>query len=301
LLAGRAAAQDVKLKLGTALEGGGFQNYGMSLIDGLRTADPTMEVKAVTTRGIRDNVSLLEDGKLDIALVFGEMTEELFTATDKPPTRLKVVTVMYSTPGMFVVRADSRYRTIGDLKGRRVVWNPRNGGLAVQARYVMEGIGLDPDKDFEAVYTDNLKQGPEMVIDGAAAALWGSGNRWPGFVTVANSSRGARFIAPTEEEIARIREKYPFFARQVVPANLYPGQYDPIPTVGTWGFVLARGDLDKTAGFRLAAALHKIERANLLHKMLSESTARNTLSAVASTDMLQPGVLEYYKKAGIVK
>ncbi len=36
-----------------------------------------------------------------------------------------------------------------------------------------------------------------MVIDGRAAALWGGGLRWPGFVKVANNPGGARFIAPT--------------------------------------------------------------------------------------------------------
>ena len=30
----------------------------------------------------------------------------------RPPANLKIVAAMYSTPGMFVVRADSPYRTI---------------------------------------------------------------------------------------------------------------------------------------------------------------------------------------------
>lgn len=301
-LSGRdALAQDTKLKLGTALEGGMVQSYGIAFVDGLRVVDPLMEIRAVTTKGIQDNVSLLEEGKLDLGLVFGEITHELFAGVGRPPTKLKAICVMYSLPGMFVVRADSRYRTIDDLKGRRVVWNPRNGGLAVQARYVMQGLGLDPDTDFEPIYITQLREGPEMVIDGRAAALWGAGNRWPGFVAVASSSRGARFIAPDEAQIKEIRTKYPFLARQVVPANLYPGQYEAIPTVGTWGFVLARADLPDKVGFRLAAALYKAERTNLLNKALAESTVKNTLSAVEGTDMLQPGVLEYYRKADLIK
>ena len=296
-----ASAQTTRLTLGTALEGGALQNYGVAFIDGLRIVDPLMEIRAVSTGGVQDNVALLEQGKLDIALVFGEVAHELFAGVGRTPTRLKVISVMYSTPGMFVVRAESRYRTISDLKGRRVVWNIRNGGLALQGRYVMDGLGLDPEKDFEAVYIEKLSDGPEMVLDGTAAALWGGGYRWPGFITVASNTRGARFIAPNETEIARIREKHPFLARLVVPAGLYPGQHEAIPTVGTWSYVLARADLEESSGYRLAASLHKVERANLLNKTLVESTIKNTLSAVSSPDMLNPGVLAYYKKAGLVR
>ena len=278
-----------------------MQSYGVAFVDSLRTIDPLMEIKAVTTKGILDNVALLEEGKLDIALVFGEIAHELFSGIGRPPTKLKVVSVMYSSPGMFVVRADSRYRAIDDLKGRRVVWNIRNGGLAVQARYVMDGLGLDPDKDFEAVYIEKLREGPELVIGGGASALWGSGYRWPGFIAVAGNNRGGRFIVPDEKEIGRIREKHPFLARLVVPAGLYPGQHDAIATAGTWSYVLARADLPESTGFRLASSLHKVERANMLNKTLIESTAKNTLSAVTSPDMLQPGVLAYYKKAGLTQ
>lgn len=298
--AAEASAQGTRISLGTALEGGAVQSYGIAFVDSLRTVDPLMEICSVTTRGILDNVALLEQGKLDIALVFGEIAHELFAGIGRLPTKLKAVSVMYSTPGMFVVRAESRYRTIEDLKGRRVVWNIRNGGLAAQARYVMDGLGLDPDRDFEPIYIEKLREGPELVIGGGASALWGGGYRWPGLIAVTGNPRGGRFVAPNEKEIARIREKHPFLARLVVPAGLYPGQPDPIPTVGTWSFVLARADLEEATGFRLAQGLHKVERANLLNKTLIESTAKNTLSAVANHDHLQPGVLAYFRKAGLV-
>lgn len=294
-------AQSTRISLGTALEGGAIQSYGIAFVDSLRTVDPLMEIRAVTTRGMVENIALLEEGKLDIGLVFGEMAHELFAGIGRPPTKLKAVSVMYSTPGMFVVRAESRYRTIGDLKGRRVVWNIKGGGLAVQARYVMDGLGLDPEKDFEPVYIEQLREGPELVINGGASALWGGGYRWPGFIAVTGNPRGGRFIAPDGMQIARIREKHPFLARLVLPAGLYPGQHEAIPTVGTWSFVLARADLEEQTGFRLAQALHKVERANLLNKTLVESTVKNTLAAVTSHDLLQPGVLAYYRMAGLIR
>src|SRR5215475_9514083 len=151
-----ARAQSVKLTLGTASEGGGFVLYAPALVDLLRSIDPTMEIRAVETKGTSENVPRLEAGSIDLGLVSGEVAYELFTGVNRPVGKLKVISAMYSIPGMFVVRADSRYHSIVDLKGRPVVWNGRGSGLALQGRYVMDGLGLDPDKDFEAIYLDRM-------------------------------------------------------------------------------------------------------------------------------------------------
>lgn len=296
------AAQQGGLKFGTGGEGGGFVVYASAFVDAVKWANPKISVKPLTTRGSLDNVPLLEAGAVDIGLVFGEMAQELFHPKDGPPTQLKVISAAYSSPGMFVVRADTRYRTIKDLIGRPVVWNGRGSGLALQGRYVIEGLGLDPEKDFEAIYTATLIEGPDMVLEGRASALWGAGNRWPGFVRIASDARGARFITPDDEEITRIVDKYPFMRRFSIPAARYPGQSASLLTVGSWSYVLARPNLDTTAGYDLAAALHKAERiGNMFGSQVSETTAQNTLKALPRRDALHPGVERYFREAGLLK
>ncbi len=295
-----AYAQRPTLSLATAPEGGAFVVYAQALLDMLRQVDALLEVRARPTTGSGQNVRLLEAGEVDLALVSGEVAQEVFAGINRPAGQLRVVSAMYSTPGMFVVRADSRYHSILDLKGRRVVWNTRGSGFVVQARYVMEGIGLDMDKDFEGIYIDVLSDGPQMVIEGRAAALWGGGLRWPGFVTVASSPRGGRFVVPTAQEIERIRAKFPFMVPLTVPAGLYPNQYDPIDTVGTWSFILSRADLDDTVGRRLAMDFAKAERTGQLTKHLVQSTAKNTLAAIPRQAVLQPGVAGYYRDIGLL-
>ncbi len=294
----RAHAQQPKITLATAAEGGAFVVYGQALVDMLRSVDAVLEIRSRPSKGSGENVRLLEAGEVDLALVSGEVANEVFAGINRPVGKLKVISVMYSTPGMFVVRADSRYHSITQLKGRPVVWNTPGSGFAVQARYVMDGLGLDMDKDFEPIYLEQLVDGPPMVIDGRAAALWGGGLRWPGFVTVATSPRGARFVVPTAEEVARIRTKYGFMAPLTVPAGLYPGQYDPIDTIGTWSFIMARADLDDAIGRRLAMDLAKAERTGQLTKHLAQTTTKNTLAAIPNTAVLQPGVAKYYREIG---
>ncbi|MGQ0584114.1 MAG: TAXI family TRAP transporter solute-binding subunit [Reyranella sp.] len=300
LMSATAGAQSPPLKLGTATPGGGFPVYGAAFIKAIKGVDPTFEIEEVNTKGSTENVPLLEAGKLDLALVQGEVVQDVFFGAGRPPSTLKVVTAMYASPGMFVVRADSPYRRIADLKGKPVAWGARGSGLVILGRYVVGGLGFDAEKDFEPVYLERAGDGPAMVLDGKVAALWGGGVRWPGFVTVSKAPGGARFLVPDAGEIDRILAKYGFLKRITVPAGTFAGQTAAMPTVGSWSFVLARPGLDEAVGYRLAAALHKVERAGAPSEQLSETTAKNTLDALPMPGVLQPGVARYDKEIGLL-
>src|SRR5207248_8094282 len=95
-------------------------------------------------------------------------------------------------------RPDPRAPKAMGLRGKPIAFGARGSGLVVLARYVLDGLGLDQERDFQAVYLERAGDGPAMVLDGRVAALWGGGVGWPGFTAVASS--GGRFIAPTPEE-----------------------------------------------------------------------------------------------------
>ena len=110
----------------------------------------------------------------------------------------------------------------------------------MQGRYEMDGLGRDVERDFEPTYTEVMTAGPTLVLERKAAAIWGGGLRWPGFVAIAESAYGVRFVAPNADEIERIRARHAFFARLIVPAGTYRAQPDAIATVGTWSMLMVR-------------------------------------------------------------
>ena len=289
-------AQPVKIRLGTATPGGGFPVYGAAFVEAVRRGDPDLEIEAINTKGSTENVPRLEAGTLDIALVQGEVVHEALQGIGRPPADLRVLTAMYPTAGLFVVRADSPYRTIADLKGKAIAWGAQGSGLVILGRYAMDGLGLEAAKDFQPVYLERAGDGPAMVLDGSVAALWGGGAGWPGFAAVAGSKEGARFIAPDSAEIQRILARHPFLKPVTQPAGSFPGQAADIPSVGSWSFVLARPGLDEAIAWRLAKALHAAEAQPL--RQLADTTAKNTL-AVTPAGRLHPGVARFYAEAGL--
>src|SRR5256885_15055800 len=124
---------------------------------------------------------------------------------------------------MVMVRGDSPYRSIADLKGKPIAWGASGSGFVVLARYVFDGLGLDIDKDFSAIYSQSAGDGPKMVLEGRAAAQWGGGVGWPGFVAISNGPAGARFIPPHARGTKRILAENPLLQPNTLPPGRFQG------------------------------------------------------------------------------
>jgi len=290
-----------KVVLGTATKGGGFQLFGETFAAVVNTTDATLQVEPIPTRGSKQNLTYLEEGKIDIGLVEGNAARQALEGIGRAPANLKVVTVMYPNPGMFVVRADSPYQRIEDLKGKPIAFGTRASGLRILASDVLDGIGLQADRDFEAVILEKAADGPRLVLDHKVEALWGAGIGWPGFVQVANGPAGARFIAPSAAQVKQILAKHPHLRTMSVPAGTYKAQDTQINSVGLWSLILVRPELPDEVVYRLARAIHHGEEA--LAKQLKQgsyTTAQNTVAQVP-TAQLHPGAARYFREANLTR
>jgi TRAP transporter TAXI family solute receptor len=288
-----------KLVLGTATKGGGFQLYGENLASVINTTDRSLQVEAIATRGSKQNLQFLEQGRIDIGLVEGNAARQALEGIGRPRAKLKVLSVMYPNPGMFVVRADSPYQRIEDLKGKPIAFGTRASGLRILVADVLDGIGLKPARDFEQVILEKAADGPRLVLEKKVEALWGAGIGWPGFVKVTNAPAGGRFIAPSESQINQILTKHPHLKPMSVPAGTYQGQDKQINSVGLWSLILVKPDLPDEVVYRLARAIHRGEGA--LADRLKQgryTKAQNTVAQVPIA-RLHPGAARYYRDAGL--
>ncbi len=281
------------LVLGTATPGGGFPVFGDAFATMVNAQEPALRIEPRNTKGSNENVPLLEAGRLDIALVAGELAS---AALAKPGTPLRIVTAMYSSPGMFIVRDESPYRTIADLKGKPVVLGTQGSGITVLGRAVLESLGIPVD----AITLEKAADGPPMLMDGRAAALWGAGVGWPAFAALAK--QGGRLIAPDAGEIKRILAKQPALQAVTLPANSYTGQSAPLDSVGSWSYVFANASLPEQTAWLLARAIHRAE-APLAARLeqARETTMANTLAAAPRPELIHPGVQRYLREAGLLR
>ena len=275
----------IVLVLGTATPGGGFPLYGAAFSEMVNAQEPRIRVEPRNTKGSTENVPLLEAGKLDLALVAGEVAS---AALAKPDTPLRIVAAMYASPGMFIVRADSPHRSISDLRGKPVVLGTQASGVTALGRTVLGSL----DIEVKPIILEKAADGPPMLMDGRAEALWGAGVGWPAFDALAK--QGGRFITPNASEVQSILQKNPALQAVTLPAKSYPGQDAALPSVGSWSYVLANKSLASESAYLLARAVHRAEgplAARL--EQARETTLENTAAAAPRRELLHPGVLKY--------
>ena len=289
-----------KVVLGTATPGGGFPLYGDAAAAAINETDVTLDVQTRNTGGSAENIKLLEAGELDMALVAGEPAYEAFAGVGRPKVNLKVVAAIYSSPGMFAVRGDSPARCVQDLVGKPIAWGTRASGITLLGKYVMDGLGLDRDMDFEPRFLDKAGDGPVLVAEGLVAAQWGAGIGWPGFTAITKA--GGRLIGLSKAEVEQIRSKHNFLTPITVPAGSYPGQTEAIQAVGSWSYILARPTLEEDTGYRVAKALDQ-GHARLVSRVEqgAETRPENTFAAAPGQEHIHSGVQRYLTELGIVR
>lgn len=273
------------LILGTATPGGGFPLYGDAFAEMVNAQEPALRIQTRNTKGSNENVPLLEAGKLDLALVAGEVAS---AALAKPDTPLRIVAAMYSSPGMLIVIGDSPYRSLSDLRGKTVVMGTQASGVTALGRTVLNSLGIE----VKPIVLEKAADGPPMLMDGRADALWGAGVGWPAFAALAK--QGGRFIVPSAEEIKTILAKNPALQPNTLPAKSYAGQDQALASVGSWSYVLSNKNLNEETAYRLARAIHRAE-APLAARLeqARETTMANTAAAAPRRELIHPGVQKY--------
>jgi TRAP transporter TAXI family solute receptor len=290
LLAPRPVLSDepVRVILATATPGGGFPAFGAAFADTIRQADPALIVEPRASGGSVENLGLLKAGSVDLGLVQGEYAYPAFTVADG----VTVLAPMYPTPGLFVVPAASPVRSVADLRGRTVVLGTHLSGLTAMARSALAASGLDPARDIRPILLDRAGDGPTLVRDGQADALWGGGLDWPGFAVMARTPGGARFFGPSDAGIARLTQPGAALKRLTVPAGSFPGQSEPIETLGSWSFILARPGFDGDAADRIVRALGRD---------MAATTHPKNLNGLVPADRINPVTARYLRAAGLVQ
>jgi len=254
-----AGTKSQTIELGTATQGGGFELFGRTLASVVNSITSPVKLKPIPTKGSKQNLNYLAQGKIVLGLVEGNAARQALEGIGRDKFDLKVLSVMYPNPGMFVVRADSPYQSIQDLKGKPIAFGTKASGLRILVNDVLNGLGLDPARDFQQIILSKAAQGPKLVLEKKAEALWGAGIGWPGFVKVANSKGGARFIPPTQTEIKMILKKHPHLKKMTVPAGTYLGQDNDIHSVGLWSLILISPSVSEDTAYHLVKMIHQSE------------------------------------------
>ena len=203
----------------------------------------------LVTRGGEENLRLLRDGKVSLALAQGDVALQAYEgkdafANDGPYSSLRAVGSLYPEPVHVLVRADSGLKAIADLAGKRVAIGLPGAASRITAVRVLQahGLGIKEITPLELTIGDALIA---LRRGGADAVIQVIG-------VPADSVRDALdqvplrllpLAPPAVESLVAANAGY--FA-YTIPPGTYSTQKDAVRTVATAALLIAGTDLSET-------------------------------------------------------
>ena len=230
-------------------EHGQYMRFAKALVD--ESGD--LRTVPLLTRGGEENLRLLRAGKVTLALAQADAALEAYEgkgnfASDGPYSTLRAVGSLYPEPVHVIVRADSAFASLSDLKGRRVAIGEEGSASRSTALRVLAAHRLKDIVSLELGLGDALVALRSKEADAVIQVIG----------VPADSVRNAlaevplRLLPLSERAVAALVKAEVGYFPYTIPRGAYATQKDNVRSVATAALLLARPDLSETEVARVA-------------------------------------------------
>ncbi|MGB8841238.1 MAG: TAXI family TRAP transporter solute-binding subunit [Aliidongia sp.] len=265
---------------------------------------PGLIAVAQATQGSVENVELVVKGQLESAMCQGDVAGWAYFGTNLfekmgPTPTLCALASLYSETLHIVIRADSPIRTLKDLKGRRVALGEPESGTLVDARLVLNAIGLS-EKDVKG---NNVKlaTAEDGLRDGMTDAVFQIAGYPVSAIGELASTLPIRLLSIPPEVIDKLKRKYRFFTENTIPAGTYDGIDTEATTLGIGAEWIATTALDADFVYEMVKALWNDSTRHILdggHPIGKRILRANALDGLALP--LHAGAERFYREVGLL-
>ena len=213
----------IELKLATGSKGGDYYTFGEAIRQVITQNEPNIKLQVIPTKGSVENMQLLADGKVQLALVQNDTPA-------KPSAR--AIALIYPEVFHLIASQKSEIKSIFDLKGKRIALMPRGSG-AYNAFWVLAKHYDFQPSDFKAIEM-NPKQAALALRNGQVDVVFRTlpiGNTWTKELLRTTQVR----MIPIDQAAA-MKISYPYLVDSTIPKGTYKAipavPEDNLPTVG---------------------------------------------------------------------
>ncbi|WP_053385206.1 TAXI family TRAP transporter solute-binding subunit [Leucobacter celer] len=253
-LAGCTRPPATALAMACGQPGALYIQFGELLRDALR-ARGTALVDLVETGGSADNVALLGEGAVDLAISLADTAEEsVAEAGGAGDAGIVALGRVYQNYLQCLVRADGPVADLAGLAGRPVSIGAAGSGTSRTARRVLAAMGMNGGGNEPVLHEHLLTDGLHALASGGVDALfWSGGIPTPEIAGLARET--PLELLDLTVAMPLLDEAYPdqYLATRV-PAGVY-GIRRPAPTIGIPNLLLAQTTLSDAAARALVDVL----------------------------------------------
>lgn len=294
------AAQTDKLDtrfvtIGTGGASGPFNIIGTSLAE-IYAKQFGVNSKTQTTGASVENLNLLSQGKLEIAMVMNDALSDAINGTgsfQQKVENVQTVATLYPNYVQIATSAKKGINSIDDLRGKRIAVGAQGSGVESSARALLAALGItynDITPDFLgfAEAADGLKTGK---LD---AAFFTSGLPNSSLMEL-QQGFDLQIVPISADQVAQVAAANNIFVKQVIPQGTYGNTAD-IPTAAVMNSLVVRSDLSENDVYNLTKSffdnLSALQTAHQAANGIALDHAQQGLIAP-----LHPGAQKYYAEA----
>ena len=294
---GAAAPQPQQLILWSGIAAG-FTN---DLIRRFNNALPQTHVNLQTTSGGVVVVSAVDGGQGQLGLAQSDVVYLAYRRGIErnlyPHKNLRAIAVLWVNTFYVLVRRDSPFQSIEDLKGQRVgIIRPGTSG-EFSTRIVLGAHDMsyaDVQPIFEP--TDSLV--PKLG-SGEIDAVFSANPLMLAAAHSLSQTVPLRLLPIGRTVTNKLRGSYPFLRPVTVAANQLPGQDRPIETLGAEWLLVCRSDLSEDLVYQLTRAF--FDQLPAMARDHGEAALIDPEQAPATPIPLHAGAARYYREREILQ
>ena len=223
------AQQSTQLAIATGTTGGVYYPLGGGLANILSRSIPGLSATVEVTGGSVANNQLLGAGRVGMIFSQVDACVDAVRGVERfrgRPVNVRALAVIYTNRMQAVTTAAAGINSMADMKGKRVSTGAPGSATEVMAFRLIEGAGLDRDKDFRARERLSPAESTNAIKDGKLDAYFFVSGIPTSAITDLGASPGIQLrLVDHAEFVPKIVEKYgPVYFPEVIPAGTYPGQ-----------------------------------------------------------------------------
>lgn len=216
--------------------------------------------------GTAENLELLKKGDAAMAIAMANLTGFAATGTvryqgNRIPN-LRYVLGLWPDVTQFVCRADANIRTWSDLRGKRIAVGPPGSGTEFSSGVLLQalaGLSWGDIIPLRLGYDEGAQALREGRIDAFNAE---AGIPTKAVAELLETPEEVTLLEFSEEDMARLADAAPFYARVVIPGGTYPGQAEPLGVAGIRSALLADESLPENVVYDMLTVIYARKRGN---------------------------------------
>jgi hypothetical protein len=263
---------------------------------------PGLVATAVASNGSVANINSINGGSMESGFSQSDVAYWAWTGTGifegKPKVEsLRVIANLYPESFHLVARKGSGFKSVADLKGKRVSLDEPGSGTLVDARLVLAAFGMT-DKDIKAEYL-KPQQSADKLKDGALDAFVSVTGYPQGAITELAATSGIELVPVEGPGIDKMLSQYSFFARDEIPGDVYKGVAG-VKTISVNAQWVTSTKQPDDLVYEITKALWNANTRKLLDAGHAKGKAVQIKTALAGVGVpLHPGAEKFYKEKGM--